>query len=606
MLKFRKRVHGYVMIMVAFLIPVILAAVNYGIKRVQKSHGSAIGKSAAYAAAQAAIDKYNPAKTWDSQKKAVYSAAAQALNDRAFDLEKDMCLAATAVPVYLAASPTVVSAASLVQMYKTLSSCGLKSNTAIISKHSAYGALVCDEDPLTDVVFDPDTDQISYKLFSLSGSTVAYRVVCCDPEAVAPVKETPQPKVPSDQKNGKEAESLPIKLNSEKLELTVNTADGRIECDCKVLGKKVYAVPATCNVDIVLTLPTNHAACTAGNNDGTLIAPNGAISSTPIVQIAKAYAKFLKENFLRVRGAAVGVAPYSAKISVPPNRTDWTVPIPPMNQLPNKPYIKQAVAYGTDGHEGGEIVSSSTDIQYDWGNADGDDTDASADPNVGFPIMFRRGSTESYRGCSFGGGTGLTSTANPNSDALKFQRMNPQPCYLGHCNLLASCCEKNCPAYMANPYFITELTDDIGSVIYDLGLIRPINDTHNKSNFLFLAVQWAQMLLFESWTAHPAAAVVDNQKFAHPARSAKKKAIILIVNAPDRFEPQELTYLFFVTRGSEKDSCNCFAEFFCITTEALINVASYRWVVPPAVKEKIMEEREKTYIALTPAVESRC
>jgi hypothetical protein len=104
---------------------------------------------------------------------------------------------------------------------------------------------------------------------------------------------------------------------------------------------------------------------------------------------------------------------------------------------------------------------------------------------------------------------------------------------------------------MANPYFITQLTDNIPDVIHDLGLIRPIDDPKNKSNFLFLAVQWAQMLLFETWTDHPNAAAVTNQKFAHPDREHKKKAIIFVVNGPDRFEPNELTYLGFNNDASE-------------------------------------------------------
>jgi hypothetical protein len=420
-----------------------------------------------------------------------------------------------------AVSGTPISSASLARMYKTLSSAGLQSNSAIISKHASYGSLLCDEEPLTDVVFDPSAAQISYKMVGV-GSTGAVRdVVCYNPNDNTP--------------------------NREKPTLTLNTTSSCIECG--VLGKKVSAIPAECNVDIVLTLPTNHAACTEGNNDGTLVAPNGStISSTPIVQVATAYAKFLRENFLHTRGTAVALVPYSAKISVPPSKSGWTVAIPPMNQLPTEPYLKQAIAYGTDGYLGGKIVSNA--IQYDWGDEDGADSDAVGDPNVGFPIMFRRGPEATYRGTTFYEGADLLSTANPNSDSLKFQRMNPNPCYLGHCNLLANCCETDCPTYLANPYFITELTDDIPNVIHDLGLIRPVNDPKNKSNFLFLAVQWAQMLLFEGWTDHPNAAAT-NQKFAHPDRSGKKKAIIFVVNSPDRFEPNELTYLGFNNDASE-------------------------------------------------------
>jgi hypothetical protein len=190
-LKFRERVRGYVMIMVAFLIPLILAAVNYGIKRVQVSHRSTVKRSAAHAVAQAVLDKYNPAKTWSAQQKMMYSAAAQALNDRAFDLDKDLQLAPpTTIPVY-SSSGTVVSSGSLVQMYRNFSSYELKSSTTNISKHSTYGSLVCDEDPLANVVFNPSTGQISHTRFSFSGSgTAHHNAIYYNPDAVATVKKT--------------------------------------------------------------------------------------------------------------------------------------------------------------------------------------------------------------------------------------------------------------------------------------------------------------------------------------------------------------------------------------------------------------------------------
>jgi hypothetical protein len=470
------------------------------------------------AVARAVLEKYNPAKTFDAQRLMLFTAAAQALNDRAFDLKKNMHTAPLTTVTLYAASATPISSASLAQMYRTLSSQGLKSNTGIISKHASHGSLLCDEEPLTDVVFNPSTAQISYKMVSVGNTGTVRNVARYDPDT-----DTSNPGKPA---------------------LTLNTTSNCI--DCEVLGKKVSAIPAECNVNIVLTLPTNHAAC--ATDDNTPVAP--------IVQVAEAYAKFVRENFLHTRGAAVALVPYSAKISVPPSKSTWTVAIPPMNQLPDKPYLKQAIAYGTDGQVvGGAIVSNFT--QYDWGDEDGADSDAVGDPNAGFPIMFRRGPEATYRGTRFYKGADLLSTENPiptlnpTSDDLKFQRMNPNPCYLGHCNLLANCCEANCPTYLANPYFITQLTDDIPDVIHDLGLIRPINDPKNKSNFLFLAVQWAQMLLFETWTGHPNAAAVTNQKFTHLARSNKKQAIIFVVNSPDRFEPNELTYLGFNNDASE-------------------------------------------------------
>ncbi|MDR3186968.1 MAG: hypothetical protein LBT63_00855, partial [Holosporaceae bacterium] len=520
---FRRRRAGYVLMLTAFLIPVVLAAVNYTLKLIERSHSSLIKTSSSTAVGQAVLLAYNPAKKWSDQKAKVYSAGAQALNDRAFNLKKSMTFTAVPTTVFVASSPKNVSGFTLVKMYLALSSYGLthlnNSNTHFhqhttfadkpVTEDDKYKTLLCDDAPLDAISFNPN-GTLSFSINSVLDSGTKYKEIFYDPA---------------------------LKINTDILETSLDTANNFIKCHCKSLGKAAKAYPAKCDVDIILTIPTNHAACTSDNsNTGALIAPNGT-SSTPIVEIARSYAHFLRENFLHTIGVAVGVVPYSAKISVPPDRSDWTVNILPLSKAPSKPYIKQAVAYGTDGEEGGEIVNSS--VQYEWGEA-----------TIGFPIMFRRGTRSAgYRDVNINEGI-LLSVDSPSSDANKFQRMNTNPCYLGHCNLLALACEKTCPTYMANPYFITELTDDVQKVIYDLGLLRPINDTKNKSNFLFLAVQWAHNLL-SSWTNHPASSALTGEKFTHTARASKKHAVIIIVNAPDHFEHGELTYLGFSNDNSE-------------------------------------------------------
>ncbi|MDR1375586.1 MAG: hypothetical protein LBJ45_02105 [Holosporaceae bacterium] len=556
---FSRQKSGYVLILVALMIPIVLMSIDYSVKKLKLSHSSTIKTSASLAIGQAALRKYNPAKTWDKQKDKVYSAAAQALNDRAFELKHDMHIAAAYQTVYnleknLSADISSLTSAdndsfTLAKMYIALSSYGLNNLADSRTFFAEYvhrdttpitnSSLFCDDFPLINAVFNPSGGKLSFKMRTLSGSTEAYSTVYYDPAL------------------NENSKNLLLSLNTSS-----NNASNYIKCEVKCLGKTVRAYPARCDVDIILTLPTNHAACTSNNsNSGTLIAPNST-TLTPIVAIARSYQTFLKSNFSRVAGVAVGVVPYSAKISIPPNREDWTIAIPAMTTgsgsslkeaVPNPPYIKQAAAYGTDGHMGGDIAT--IDVLYEWGRKSVD---------VGFPIMFRCGITESYRGVNIYRGSASTSIPSTDSTRLssllisneeptgakRFLRMNLNPCYLGHCNILAGACERTCPTYMANPYFITELTDDLENVIYDLSLIRPINDPKNKSNFLFLAVQWAHNLL-SSWTAHPEMAFKSGQKFAHPARSSKKRAVILVVNAPDHFEPQELTYLGFNNDASE-------------------------------------------------------
>ncbi|MDR1333961.1 MAG: hypothetical protein LBJ71_01955, partial [Holosporaceae bacterium] len=543
---------GYVMILVAALMPVILIAVNYAVKRVQTSHKSTVRMSASYAVAHTILEKYNPGKTWTQQNAGVYSAAFQTLCDRAYELNQTM--AATSYNEAVSFIARDFSDFSLAKMYYVLASKGKAGDFGFTGDgnkkmigNGLYRTLLSDKVPADNVVFNPSDGKVSFNLYTKEDAPdkIAYNVIYYVNNEDSP--------------------------NRKKLEILLDIENDYIKCDCKYMKKTIKVCPAVCNVDIVLTIPTNHAACTSNNsNTGDLVSPNGT-ASTPITEIANAYSKFLRENFSHTRGVAVGVVPYSAKVSIPPDRVgDWTVAIPPMNATPNPPYLKQIVAYGTEGRLGGDILNmdrdknSIIDTLYDWGTEDGVDKGSDVDLKVGFPIMFRGGKVSTYRGASFysgssgGSTTGtqslLLSTVNPTESLTggthKFLRMNPNPCYLGHCNLLAGCCEKNCPIYMGNPYFITELTDDVKNVIYDLSLIRPINDNRNKSNFLFLAVQWANNLLSD-WTHHPECDATSGEKFAHPARNKKKKVVILIVNAPDNFEPQELTYLGFHNDNSE-------------------------------------------------------
>lgn len=88
----------------------------------------------------------------------------------------------------------------------------------------------------------------------------------------------------------------------------------QIECEndkVKVMTDKDigFAIPAECNVDIILTVPTNIEALDI--EEGTARLTNKG-QSTPIYQITRAYRKFLKDHFFYTRGVTVGVIPYGA------------------------------------------------------------------------------------------------------------------------------------------------------------------------------------------------------------------------------------------------------------------------------------------------------
>jgi hypothetical protein len=299
-----------------------------------------------------------------------------------------------------------------------------------------------------------------------------------------------------------------------KVQITV--ADDKI---CVQTDSDVdYAVPAECNVDIVLAIPTNAEA--------------------PVVEIAQGYRKFLADNFEFTRGVNVGLIPYSGKVSLPFDRNDWSKKITgfdPEEFLSSGigPYCRGYFFYGAKGTADADLAGD----YDDWGDVD---TTVS-----GRPIM-----------C----GEDLLSKEEPKTDATRFRRANLQPCIVGYANLLSMKCERTCETYAANPFPVVELTADVGKMKDLLNVIVLPNDNYNKSNFIFIPAIWANNL-FQSWTDDPVisaqntvgSAVDDGGHLSRPSKipPERKKALILIVNKPDWFEPNELTYLGFDNDYSE-------------------------------------------------------
>ena len=123
----------------------------------------------------------------------------------------------------------------------------------------------------------------------------------------------------------------------------------------------------------------------------------------------------------------------------------------------------------------------------------------------------------------------LLNNDNPTeSDVKKYFRMPDNPCYLGHCNMTGNICEKNCPSYISNPYYVYELTDNIEEITHYLKLMMPFEDEFNKSNFLFLPLHWAGNL-FSNWTKYPDTQARQNEKLEHPARNKKKNSSKFII-----------------------------------------------------------------------------
>ncbi len=117
------------------------------------------------------------------------------------------------------------------------------------------------------------------------------------------------------------------KIETKIYEVRKNPNDSAVQIECEKNRIKVkidedigYAVPAECNVDIILTVPTNIEALDIDKqNENTYRSEHSSsdmsinkIKSTPIYQITRAYRKFLKDHFFYTRGVTVGIIPYGS------------------------------------------------------------------------------------------------------------------------------------------------------------------------------------------------------------------------------------------------------------------------------------------------------
>ncbi|MBR5435347.1 MAG: hypothetical protein IK120_00600, partial [Muribaculaceae bacterium] len=112
-------------------------------------------------------------------------------------------------------------------------------------------------------------------------------------------------------------------------------------------------------------------------------------------------------------------------------------------------------------------------------------------------------------------------------------------------------CEKQCTFFLPNPYYMIEPTADMVKMYEMCNALYPIYDTYNVSNFIFAALEWANNM-FQDWTRDPSADPSESELSRESKMTDnRKKAVVLLVNKPDWFEPGELTYLGFDNDFSE-------------------------------------------------------
>ena len=388
-----------------------------------------------------------------------------------------------------------------------------------------------------------------------------------------------------------------------------------------------YAVPAQCNVDIVLAVPVNAAAGNVNNRDTASDTSEEGYTDvrqwkmaddakkTPIYQMGQALKNFVKEHFYHTRGVNMALIPYSGKLSISPDRaTAWTVAFPPfVSTSINTQLMVGACLYGTSGVKNAALTQAyKTASQISGDTLRGSNTPYYwGDMKTACPIMFRAGASNAvtaYGGNSYFGGFLLRNDAPSKGDSYKYLRMNLNPCYIGYANLLSMKCSKNCETYYPNPYYIIEPTADLVKIYEMCNALYPIYDTKNVSNFIFAALEWANNM-FQSWTNDPkcdakdgsgmgTAGATSDGVFARETKlkSSRKKAVILLVNKPDWFEPGEMTYLGFNNDFSEvpTESISMAARTTQNTPRATIMVST----IPPS----LPQDPTNSFVVLFPVV----
>ncbi|MCR4555191.1 MAG: hypothetical protein K5766_00050 [Alphaproteobacteria bacterium] len=580
---FNHSISGYVMILIVMAVPVLLFGAKYVLdQRTLSDQNTTLGsgklvKQCAGKAAKAVAEKWNPALTYAQQREAMLRIADEIYNNSNAYLDSPMVRAVHGINTPRkvkgkvgAYSPMKVmeSTESLQTEFepgeKTVARTGqstdmkryyfyyyYKTNYAPMAvkhfdimyaslKRSNANLFPPDEDLYQDYVYycenttDPLGKEVGWYHYVTWPEVVGMSYSDGTPENVGTKSYT--------KRKNSDDETVKIEVEGDKIKVTTD-------------DDVAYAVPAKCNVDIILTVPTNSAALNQNNNDkntstsGTpyiseSTTPTDDAKETPICEITRAYQEFLKENFFYTRGVNVGVIPYSGKVSLRSDRSDW-VKAPDKFVDDGSTNVVGAVLYGTKGENGEKLT----------------EIGSFAGENVSYGLLCR-GNTENYGSNKITKGDLLLSTENPTtSDIYKFRKMVYDPCYLTDANLLSMKCENGGNKYWMNPYFILEMNPDVKFIYNMLGAFYPYYDDRNVSNFIFIPVTWANNLL-QSWSAtgensaqNTSAGSTTLGRLSTPSKGTKddgrKKALILIVNKPDWFEPGELTYLGFDNDYSE-------------------------------------------------------
>lgn len=572
--------HGYVLLVVAVFVPVAIAAMKYILalraKKIQdiytKGDDSVLFKRCSRDVALEVAKKWNPALTLGEQKAALLRIADKIYNESPtyhFGVQGSSVGAETD-GVDSSPNAKQITMKTITPTYAKVTASGNARNKALYNLYCAvYKASTSDG----SVLINYDSDEITginenpaaiCDCFSGEENITAFiaNEYVSNNTAISAVTttDTTLERTEYSERSNADDTKLQLSVKDDKIKVVVNS-----DVNNDDYLDVCYAEPASCNVDIVLSIPTNMAACNPDNCDTNSPTAGARVdgtsenySLTPIYVIRSAYQKFLKE-FMFTRGVSVGLIPYDSSVGLPADKvTSWTVDLPTFSEdFPNSPFIRRSCLFATNGTKGENLSMSSIDYTESMNNIFAQAGKVVKYENYGNNYILEGDilstvaptNTKTFASVN----EGSTNSANTLD---KFVRQWYKPCEKP--NLLSMTSESETSAISMQPFHVVELTPDLNKVFNLLSVIGPHNGGRKSvSNFVFLPITWANNL-FQSWTADKSREAADTGgsesgrlSVSSKSSGSGKKALILVVNKPDFFKENELTYIGYNNDYSE-------------------------------------------------------
>lgn len=575
---------GYVLLVVAVFIPVAIIAMKYILvlreKKIQdiykKGNDSVLFKRCSRDAALEVAKKWNPGLTLDEQKASLLRVADKVYNESpTYHVGvQGSSIGAETDGVDSSPSKKQITMKTTTPTYTKIVASGNDRNQAL---YNLYCAVYKASAQAESILINYDSDKIANvnenaaaicDCFSGEKEVTAYvEKAYAANISLAAASDTTLKGTEYSERSNADDTKLQLSVKDDKIKVVVNSDVN--DNDYLDVG---YAEPAGCNVDIVLSIPTNMAACNPDNRD-TNSPTSGArvdgtsddYASTPIYVIRSAYQKFLKE-FMFTRGVSVGLIPYDGSVGLPADRVDsWTLELPAFREeFSDSPFVRRSCLFATNGTKDANLCIGSIDYSESMNNIFAQAGITKIYENCGNNYVFAGNilSTKDPTGTeTFDSITSITESTsednieeNRGNTLNKFVRQWYHPCEKP--NFLSMTSESESAIISMQPFHIVELTPDLNKVFNILSVIGPYNGGRKSvSNFVFLPITWANNL-FHEWTTDKSRDAIDTAtdepgQLSVPEKSSGKKALILMVNKPDFFKENELTYIGYNNDFSE-------------------------------------------------------